>query len=116
MGPAQQSLESVNLVGAQAHQRLIVQLERPVGESLPKLDLQLEPRLHPLVHLDFEEAIGPLALAFGAMQSEIGAPQERRGIGVAVSGEGDANACAEREPAPIDLERLLHGGQEAARE
>ena len=44
-----------------------MQLEVSVGEGLPELDLELEPLLHPPVHLGLEEAIGPLRLAFGAM-------------------------------------------------
>ena len=58
MAPAQEGFAPADPALAQVHDRLIVNVELPFGEGLPKLLLQDLFRLEAIVHLDIKKAVG----------------------------------------------------------
>src|SRR5437762_2730541 len=79
-----------------------------------KSGVQLAARLHPRVHLLFEEAIDTTSPTLGPIQGEVGMLQQIVGIGAVVGRDGDADARAHHDLMTVEIEgpvdHLLNAG------
>ena len=76
MVPADQRLEAADLVAREIDDGLVVQLELAGRQRLAQVVLQRAARLHLRVHLRLEEAVGAAAVALGAVERQIGVPDQ----------------------------------------
>ena len=104
--PAQQRLQTADLVALEVDERLVVELELAVGQRLAQVELQLAARLHVGVHVRLEEAVDAAPLALGAVQGEVGVLEQLVGIGAVAGRHGDADAGADRDLMAVDVEGL----------
>src|SRR5579872_5435149 len=106
MPPAQQCLESADLLALQVHQRLKEQLELVVGDRPTQILLQFAARLHQGVHLRLEiaEAIPPVALCL--IQRDVGAPEQSVRIRAVFRSNSNTDAGSDNHVVASHIERL----------
>ncbi len=79
MIPANQGLESADLVAREIHHRLVIEFELAGGQRLAQVLLQDAPGLHLQVHRGFEKAERAAAIAFGPVQRKVRVAQQSVG-------------------------------------
>src|SRR5262245_33467598 len=76
MPPTQQRLAGRDFAVLEIEDRLVMGLEAAVADRLTQFEFETSPRLGALIHAGFEEAIGPSAVAFRAVEREVGVLQQ----------------------------------------
>ncbi len=95
MIPADQRLETADLVALQGDHRLVVELEFASGQRLAQILLHDATGLHLLVHRGFEKAECAAPVAFGAIEREVGVSQQRVGARSVARTDRNADAGAD---------------------
>src|SRR5690606_31635311 len=80
MWPADQRLEPVERIVAEAVERLKVQLEAALADRDAQVEFHLAPHARLLVERGLEEVIAGLAFAFGAIEREVGVLHQRGSV------------------------------------
>src|SRR5215212_9963992 len=104
MGPAQQSLETTDLIAFQVHQRLVVQGEFAVDQGATQIMLELAPSLHALVHLGREKSVRATSFTLCQVERQIGVLHELIRVGAIIRRNRDADACANERVMAMELE------------
>ena len=106
MIPADQGLEAADLVARQIDHRLVVELEFAGRQRLAQILLHDAAGLHLQVHRGLEEAESAAAVAFGAVQREVGVAQQLVGGQAVARADRDADAGADHGLMAVDVEGL----------
>ena len=111
--PAHQRLEARKLVALQVQERLVVELELPVGEGSTQVPLELVAGAHASVHLVFEEPVPAPLLLLRAIEREVGVLEELVGVRPVARRHRNADADAEHDLEPLpEHEGLVHHGDD----
>src|SRR5437764_10592587 len=102
MIPADQRLERADAVLLEIEQRLIVKLELVALDRQTEIGLELAALLRAFVEALFEEGVGPAPRFLGAIQREVGVPQQRLAVASVLRGDGDADAGRWHELVTVD--------------
>ena len=97
MPPPQQRFETADFIAVQVDERLVVQLELAVGETLSEIELEDAARLDLAIHLGLEEMRGAATFGLGAIESHVGVAQQRVGAVAVAGGKRDADAGADHD-------------------
>ena len=84
-------------VGAQIHQRLVVQLELAVGEGAPQIELHVAAPLRLAVHLALEEVVHAAAVGLGPIQRHVGVAHQLFRRRAVAGRQRDADAGADHD-------------------
>ena len=105
MPPAQQRLETDDVVVLHTHLRLVGQLELALGQCDAKIVLQRSAGLERGIHVHFEGEIASAAIRLCTVECEVGVTKQFL-VRVAVGGcHRDADADADMNDVAVDLER-----------
>ena len=116
MLPAQQRLETADLVGVDPFLHLVMQLEFILLDRGLELVRQRAAKPDGVVHLALEEADRALSVAFRAIHRDIGVGQKMRAGRAVIRIDGDADAGADMQGVAVDRERLVEEAREPLRE
>ena len=111
-----QRLHAADLVALEIDDGLVVELELAGRQGVAQVVLHEVARLHLRIHLRPEEAIGAAPVGLGAVERQVGVPDQLVG-GEAVRGpHGDADAGADHHLLPIDGVGRAHRLDDAQRQ
>jgi hypothetical protein len=105
MGPAQQRFTGGTALGAQVVERLIVHLKGVRREGIAPIELQIAPRVRLHVHTLLKKLPGTAAVQLAAVEGHIGVLQKQVGAIAIARCHGYADAGADHNLVPVDLER-----------
>ena len=108
MLPADQRLAAGDPSVLEVDERLVVELELPVGERHPQRELEGPPRLHPRVHFRLEKPVGAASIGFGAIKRHVGVLQQLGGVDPVTRRERDADAGVYDHGMTVKLAGRLH--------
>src|SRR6202022_1513757 len=113
MLPANKSLDRDDRATGDVDLRLVEEPKLAVLDGVAQPALGLEALDGPGRHLLVEQFVPPPAALFGTIHGSVGIADQLLGIACPTPRQGDADAPADNDFAPADLEGLLEGGRDA---
>jgi len=116
MSPTDQGFEAADLAAVGLHDRLVVQFELAGGKAVAQVLLQRATALRLFAHGRLEEAVHAAAVAFRAIQGQIGIVQELLGRRAVTGRNGDPDARAHNSLVSVEPERSTQGADNITRQ
>ena len=116
MVPTDEGLDAADFVVGKIDDGLVVQLELVGGERLAQVVLHAAAHLHLRIHLGSEEAIGAAPVAFGAIERQVGVPDQLIGCRSVGRADGDADAGADHDLCAVEIVGCAYGLDDAQRQ
>ena len=116
MAPADQGLDAADLVVPEIDDGLVVHLELARRQRLAKVGLHRAAHLHLCVHLRPEEAVGVAPVGLGAIEREIGVPDQLVGVLPVCGPDCDADARSNHDLRAVEVERHAESLDDAKRQ